>query len=59
MNGDTPENQVEWVDEEGKIYNSTFTFREDAAIEKQIEQERENAGKILDRFNLLYVNKKR
>ena len=35
-NEDTPENQVEWVDKEGKIYNSTFTFRKDTHIEKEI-----------------------
>ena len=30
----TPENQVEWVNKNRKIYNSTFTFKEDALIEK-------------------------
>ena len=35
-NEDTPENQVKWMNEEGKIYNSIFTFREDAPIEKQM-----------------------
>ena len=33
-NEDTPENQAEWVDDNGKIYNSIFTFKEDAPIEK-------------------------
>ena len=32
MNEDTP---VERVDEEEKIYNSIFAFREDVLIEKQ------------------------
>ena len=34
-NEDTPENPVEWVYEEGKIYNSIFTLREDAPKEKK------------------------
>ena len=29
----TPENQVEWVDTNGKIYNSIFTFKKDVPIE--------------------------
>ena len=32
----TPGNQVEWVDENGKIYNSMFTFKVDALIEKRM-----------------------
>ena len=35
-NEDAPGNQVEWVNKNGKIYNSTFTFKEDAPIEKKI-----------------------
>ena len=35
-NKDTSENQVEWVDKKGKIYDSIFTFREDVPIEKKI-----------------------
>ena len=33
-NEDTPGNQVEWMDKNGKIYNSIFTFKEDAPIVK-------------------------
>ena len=29
-NEDTPGNQVEWVVENGKIYNNIFTFEDDA-----------------------------
>ena len=29
----TPENQVKWVNENEKIYNSTFNFGEDTPIE--------------------------
>ena len=35
MNEDTPKYQVEWVDENGKIYNSIFNFKKDASIEKK------------------------
>ena len=35
-NEDTPEDQIEWVDENGKIYNSIFTFKEDPPIEKRM-----------------------
>ena len=35
-NYDAPENQVECVDEEGKINNCIFTCRVDALIEKQL-----------------------
>ena len=34
MNEDTPGNQVKWEDENGKLYNNIFTFKEDAPIEK-------------------------
>ena len=33
---DTLRNQVERVDENGKIYNSIFTYKEDAPIEKKM-----------------------
>ena len=36
-NKDTPGNHVEWVDENGKIYSSLFTFKEDAPIKKMAE----------------------
>ena len=36
MNEDTPKYQVEWVDENGKIYNSILTFKEDAPIEEKM-----------------------
>ena len=36
MNEDTPENKVEWRDEDNKIYNSIFIFKEDVLIEKHI-----------------------
>ena len=33
---DTPGEQIECVDEKGKIYNSILTFKEDAPIEKKM-----------------------
>ena len=35
-NEDTPGNQIEFVDENEKIYNSSFTFIKDAPIEKRM-----------------------
>ena len=35
-NVDTPGNQLEWVDENGKICKSIFTFKEDAPIQKKM-----------------------
>ena len=35
-NKDTPGNQIEYVDENRKIYNSILTFKKDATIEKRM-----------------------
>ena len=35
-NEDTPGDQIEYVDKNGKIYNTIFTFKEGASIEKRM-----------------------
>ena len=35
-NEDTPGNQIKYIDENRKIYNSIFAFKEDAPTEKRI-----------------------